>query len=384
MNGTLAILGASSRAAAQSATRAGIEAYAIDLFADQDLAVLCPAERIVRYPADFFSAIERVPNGPWIYTGGLENYPRLIERLAKKRRLWGNRGKALVRVRDPRELARAFAAAGFSFPASQFEVMATEPSGEWLLKRRRSSGGQSVRMIDARGISRLRGGEYLQQFIAGSPASAVFVMAGGRSVLLGSSRQIVARDWGLEPPFQYVGSVAPYEMDEPRLELLRSIGELVAAEFDLVGLVGIDFIDDGERLWPIEVNPRYTASVEVLERLLGAHFVAFHAEACERGTLPASPPKPQSGYYCGKAVVYAQRSYVAGGRFHELVRNENEDERWPRIADIPRCGQPIECGSPIVTVFADAVSLAEVDADLRRLAAEVIRSMDHESNESNE
>ena len=376
MKGMLAILGASSRAAAQSAARAGLEAHAIDLFADLDLAALCAAERIERYPADFLAAIERAADGPWMYCGGLENYPRLIERLAKKRHLWGNRGQELVRVRDPRELARVFAAAGFSFPATQFEPMANLGRSEWLLKRRRSSGGQSVRLVDAESISRLRRGDYLQQYIAGTPASAVFVMAGGRSVLLGASRQIVGRDWCLEPPFQYVGSIAPYDMSGPRLESLSSMGKLLAADFGLVGLVGIDFIDDGERFWPIEVNPRYTASVEVLERLSGAHCVAFHAEACDRARLPDSPPKPRSGRYCGKAVVYAQRRCIAQDRFHELVNNQNGDRLWPRITDVPHRDQVIESGQPVVTVFGETDLPASMNAALRQLASRVLDSLE--------
>src|SRR5262245_55333161 len=84
---TLILLGASVRAAAFSATRAGFRPYAIDRFADRDLAALGPAVKIVRYPTDFLSAIEAAPSAPWVYTGGLENHPRLVDRLARLRPL---------------------------------------------------------------------------------------------------------------------------------------------------------------------------------------------------------------------------------------------------------------------------------------------------------
>jgi hypothetical protein len=50
MGRSLTIVGASARAAAFSAARAGFEPYAIDHFADRDLAELCPAVRVERYP----------------------------------------------------------------------------------------------------------------------------------------------------------------------------------------------------------------------------------------------------------------------------------------------------------------------------------------------
>src|SRR6188474_2299573 len=111
----LILLGASVRAAAFSAIRAGFEPYAIDCYADRDLAAICPAVRIDHYPRDFLPALAAAPDAPWVYTGGLENYPRLIDRLAAVRPLWGNRGASLRTVRDPRQLAELAVAAGLRF-----------------------------------------------------------------------------------------------------------------------------------------------------------------------------------------------------------------------------------------------------------------------------
>src|SRR6266481_3262332 len=103
---SLIVLGASARAAAFSARRAGFQPYAIDLFADRDLAAICPAEKIRRYPYDFLVSLAAAPRAPWIYTGGLENFPRLVDLLATLRPLLGNPGSVLRQVRDPLRLAR--------------------------------------------------------------------------------------------------------------------------------------------------------------------------------------------------------------------------------------------------------------------------------------
>ena len=117
MTVSLTILGVSARAAASSARRAGYQPYSIDLFADCDTAALGPAIRIADYPAGFEAALANAPDCPWMYTGGLENYPDLVDRLASIRPLWGNTGDVLRRVRDPFSLSAAVRSWGFSFPA---------------------------------------------------------------------------------------------------------------------------------------------------------------------------------------------------------------------------------------------------------------------------
>ena len=84
---SLLILGASARAAAASAVRAGLAPRAIDLFADADLRAICSAAQVDDYPEGLFAAAIEAPAAPWMYTGGLENYPRLVDDLAARRPL---------------------------------------------------------------------------------------------------------------------------------------------------------------------------------------------------------------------------------------------------------------------------------------------------------
>src|SRR5687767_11650245 len=95
----LIILGASARAAAQSAARGGFAPYAADLFADEDLRACCPAVQVSDYPAGLEAAAREFPPGPWMYTGGLENHPALVDRIATQRPLWGNSGTVIRAVR---------------------------------------------------------------------------------------------------------------------------------------------------------------------------------------------------------------------------------------------------------------------------------------------
>src|SRR6202011_5823317 len=110
----LILFGASTRAAAGSALRAGLHAWCADLYADTDLRALCPVVRLSldRYPREFLCILEQAPPGPWMYTGALENRPKLVRQLAQIRPLWGNNADVLSVVRSPITLRGILRAAG--------------------------------------------------------------------------------------------------------------------------------------------------------------------------------------------------------------------------------------------------------------------------------
>ncbi len=74
----LLIFGASARAAAFSALRAKLLPWCADLFSDRDLQACCPSIRVpaASYPHAFVKLAAEDLRGPWMYTGGLENYPK--------------------------------------------------------------------------------------------------------------------------------------------------------------------------------------------------------------------------------------------------------------------------------------------------------------------
>jgi predicted ATP-grasp superfamily ATP-dependent carboligase len=98
--------------------------------------------------------------------------------------------------------------------------------------------------------------------------------------------------------------------------------------------------------WPIEVNPRWSASMELLERRANPPLFALHAEAC-LGRLPVAAPDRARGTV-GKAVVFARRDVT--------LRATRGWLRDPTVADVPHPGERIPRGRPICTVFASARS----------------------------
>jgi predicted ATP-grasp superfamily ATP-dependent carboligase len=377
---TLILVGASVRAAAFSAARAGYRPYSIDLFADCDLTALGPAVKIARYPADFFPAIEAAPSAPWIYTGGLENYPRLVDRLSQFRPLVGNRGDVLRKVRSPTQLMQTAREAGCQYPLTIFDATTAGEmddksrvqTSQWLVKPLRSSGGVGIRVATADDLIRLPRGCYLQRHIAGDSQSAVFVAAAGQAKFLGATKQLVGGDFGLSRPFLYAGSVGPIVLSDEDRARMHSLGNLLVDRFGLVGLFNIDFVRNEAGLWPLEVNPRYSASIEVLERACEFLFINLHVDACESGRLSDAVATKTSSC-AGKAVVYASTNGVVPEMLNELVNDWNTNSEWPGVADLPRVGERIRRGQPVVTVFAEGDSPGRLETELRRRVATIER-----------
>jgi predicted ATP-grasp superfamily ATP-dependent carboligase len=345
----LIIVGASVRAAAESALRAGFRPWCADLFADADLcaivpdAVRCPVEQ---YPTCLLRILSTAPRAPWIYTGALENHPRLIQKMAAVRPLWGNGAAALRLARSPFEVARILRDADLDAPAISPAGADLSRDCRWLRKPLAGSAGQGIEFADTANADNSR--HYYQQFIEGTPMSAVFVRAGPEVQLLGVTEQLIGVPWLNAPPFRYSGNIGPVALSTRLEQRLMRIGRAIGDGCGLLGLFGVDFVLDGDRPWVVEVNPRYTASVEVLELATGVSAIGAHSVAY--GSSPRARVPPQEGPVCGKAILYAKDRITFPG----LPPSEYPGARF---ADVPCQGEEIEAGWPILTLLAWAESI---------------------------
>ncbi|MCH8044062.1 MAG: ATP-grasp domain-containing protein [Planctomycetes bacterium] len=365
MSETLVILGGSVRAAAFSAQRSGFDPYCADCFADVDLAGRFQTTRVADYPDGLAAPAAEAPFGGWMYTGGLENCPELVDKIASKRTLYGNPGSILKRVRDPKRLVDALARGGLPYPAVNPTAVNLPRDGSWLRKHRRSTGGRLVQIWDPRTAAPRDDPDwYFQQRIAGRPVSAVYVSAGGQATLLGVTEQLAGTDWCNGKFFWYCGSLGPIQLDSPIRSIFEQIGNQLGYEFGLMGLFGVDAILADNVIWPVEVNPRYPASVEILERAMGIKAIEIHVDACRRGKLPELVTT-NSRRWSGKAVLYAKKDCVINDAFAQRVVAENHGTTWPAVADIPEVGKEIAATEPITTVLAECESREQLEQMLR-------------------
>lgn len=209
---------------------------------------------------------------------------------------------------------------------------------------------------------------YLQERIEGAPASVVFVSANGIAVPLGVSSQLIGDAAFGADGYRYCGNIlAPagdpvFEHDERVVDRACAIVSTVTASFDLVGVNGVDFIAAGGAAYPIEVNPRWSGSMELVERAYGVSVFAAHAAACASAQLPEFELREarRSRSAVGKAIVFAREQVKAGD-----TRSWLDD---PTVRDVPQPGERIAAGRPICTIFAEAADAAGCYAALVRRA----------------
>ena len=361
----LIVVGASVRAVAASAARAGWSVHAADLYADADLRATATTTTRVRvdsalpWPAGLESAITGFPVAPWLYTGALENHPDLVDRLARVRPLAGNDGDRLRAVRDPARLAAAVRAAGLMFPDTFADPTGLPVDGAFLVKPRASAGG--------RGVARWLGGcapadRVWQRFVPGRPWSVAFAMHDGVARTFAASRQLVGRRWCGTGGHAWCGAIdiAVATLPSGLRARLDRLGAALADHFGLVGIVGVDLVRDASGgLHVIEVNPRPTASLELAERATGESVVATHLAACGFAAPRAcgSPP-PRRRRVWAKAVVFADRTtpfdVPLAGALAALADRWADDDGWPPLADLAEPDTTIAAGGPALTVFAAA------------------------------
>ena len=357
----LLILGASARAAAFSARRAGMQPIAADLFADRDLRAIGPAHHVqaTTYPEGLADVAEALPRAPWIYTGALENHPEVVDRIARQRQLWGNDGQTLRAVRDPFAWGSALDRAGLPRPSARHFADGLPRDGSWLVKPLASAGGRGIVPLGPDGEATLDEPCYYQERIDGTSLSALFLAGQGGATLAGVTRQWIGRPGC---PFAYVGSLGPWPIAPSVRNRIAAMGRAIAAGFGLVGLFGVDLILRDGVPWPVEVNPRYTASVEVLELALGRPLLADHGLACDPASNTAVPPATRGPLRVGKLILFAPTRC----RFPAIApRIADDPYAIPRVGDVPEQGTRFEAGEPVLTLFDRGRS---VDACRLRLA----------------
>ena len=341
------ILGGSTRAAADSVRRAGWQPVCADIFADLDLQATAEVIPTRHYPDSFPEDVAQVQADGWFYTGALENHPDVIEqmlaRVPNAGPLWGSPPDPLKQVRDPFWLSEILRQ--HRLPTLDVVSQSTPPAldGGWLQKPLASAGGRLIRKWNRDAASNpFPELHYFQAPARGLGLSVMFRIDNGHPEWLGASQELDASPHSQPPTlYFYCGSFGPMETlpRQARGTLIRMARTLARHAPGLRGLVGLDFRLDGDSVWLTEVNPRYTASVEVLELASGRSFLNPEMTSGQPGHAVVV-----------KQILYASSTMTAPDLSDWLPGSDP----WqvPFLADIPVAGGRIESGWPICTVMA--------------------------------
>ncbi len=351
------ILGLSTRAIAESAVRGGNSVFTLDYFGDRDQRALVKnhslsrdyrlpfsAESLLKASSDLeFDAV--------LYTSNLENHPKVVRGLADRADVLGNGPGVLRRVRDWAVLREFCRQGSIPHPATLLpgeEKLATSEFN-WLHKPAYRGGGSGIRPWDGRLLNR---NFVLQAYVDGLPASAAFVADGKKGVVIGLTRQLIGHHEFGATGYCWCGNILPLPMEYDKsrcvLDGVAKMVSLLTRHFGLKGVGGIDIIisdgpDGRPRPFLVEINPRYTASMELIEWGYGLNIYSLHINAVN-GYLPEfSLTGHLDGPFFGKAIVFARNSII-------IPDTGGWSERGWR--DIPFPSDEIKKGRPVCTVFA--------------------------------
>jgi uncharacterized protein len=399
------VAGLSARAAVESAEWGGFRVRAVDWFQDRDTReavwrscvregvlpereFVPPCESWDRIAEAVSTMVATSPEGVIVPTGGVENHLDVLAAWSQTGRCAAGPVEAIRRVRDPEWLAECLAGGELAWPRTcgsrqdgrQYTVgdspASGDPMSEWLWKPLASGGGIGVRPVGAGETDAAPTlGAVRQRFVPGQACSVAFLAKETAIEWLGMSRQCCGIEQGAASPFGYVGNIEWRNAPIAVCEAVRDGAERIAREAGLTGLFGLDLVvDASHRPWLIEVNPRWTASLELYERRLGRSLLRDHLTAWGYVTndtvlapLPAIHAVPPD--CLGKWTVYANRPCVA--------TDPNDDVRLTAeidgglLADIPHPGTAFRAGDPVCTVLAGAVDERACRAELLRRAEQV-------------
>lgn len=386
------VIAYSARALAQAAVELGYEVTAVDAFRDQDTLDIASCTKVARWPQDIGASTCGVTCDAWLLGGGMEHSPQLLAQLARHAPILGptsNQLRQLRRLRYWQALAESIS--GLAWPRTRRSPSSLQTHAT-IFKPFKGSGGIAIGAVvqatDRHSDPQKPGQRgYWQEWVAGRSLGITLILSPSGVKYCGATESLSASVWPGPTPFVYRGSIGPVPLGSEQQAAVLEMGQRVGQELDYCGWLQADFIEgiDG-CLWLLEINPRWTAGMEVLHRCqrpgrpspLSQHLDAVgytrrsNDEAqISRNTHTAAATKSLGCRHFAKAILYAPRDVCLKRDFHEAVdrcRTRLASEitspfhstlgamdqcRW-NIADVPRCAQSdgltFRSGEPILTI----------------------------------
>jgi len=333
MTPSVLVMGFSTRHVAKSAHEAGYAVYAVDHFCDQDLSWYTRDRIRFEDLDDLPAAVEEMCSRhrvDWaVPTSGAEALPHGLPVL-------GTPPDAAARFLDKGKTQEFFESLGVPAPkvlqAGQYPAM---------IKPRSGSGGWRNRVVSSPAEEAAWRDEFggvesiFQEVVGGIPASVSCLADGkGNARAIAANRQILRGEGG--SAYGFCGSQTPF--DHPLAPRMMAYAEKIAASSGCRGSLGIDFVV-GEEPCAIEVNPRFQATLDTVERALAMNLFSAHARACQ-GVLPERVPDPVC--VSVRQILFAEKDCTVHGDLSSL---------FPAVSDIPWPGTSFEEGRAVVSVY---------------------------------
>ena len=405
----IAIVGFSARAAVQCAKRQGFEIIAVDLCSDRDLLSDCQKHYQLNDPNWPPALSASHPNVPILFTGGMENRIELVEQCQTNGLVLTPNASSLRAMRSLDNCAAWAVSCNLGWPATLRtidEIRSCDelfPGRKWLAKPFSSAGGIGItEWIRHEGDDHASfidpAKSFLQERLPGESIGVTFLSSNVGGAVVGATASWKSGSWNSEascvdgPIYAYQGSYGPISLSSELLAKLQRFATLVGAESGLLGLWQADFLLHDNELTLLEINPRWSASMDLLDVCNGIPLVQIH-HACvcdhlseERFSYVASQcfdqAKNARNTMLGKLIVYSPKSFVVTS----IQSDKWWTQRWScgmnfaakrfQFADIPNAGTSVAQGDPLLTVVVPGCSPEALMIELQRGRIEALDDLE--------
>lgn len=363
------VVGITVRPLVASACKAGLNVCAIDLFNDLDTQNYSYESLAVGFDGigldkdELFDSIETLDPSrklKVVYAGGFEHNPNQIAAVEENRVLLGNSATTVAKLIDIQQFSNATSALSIPTPEICFDRPKTY--GVWLEKRVGGSGGLQVKYASS-GYPVSSGEVYFEKFKTGRTITATVLATAKGAQVVGFSEQWCAEGHPVGD-FVYGGavSISQNDLHERLVDSIEKAANLLVWKFELLGLITLDTIVDGNEFWLLEINPRPGATFELHEG--NASFFSAHCDAFE-GKHRTLHSATLDGVFTAHSVIYASCAIQVP-----------PDWAWPEwVCDRAAASEPFEPGDPVCTACAEAGDSDAARALVRRRHRQISKTI---------
>ncbi len=346
--GYVLVVASSGRLLAQTARVAGFKPLVIDLFADQDTQhyaddfkqIISLAKQHLMPAVAYFIKTYQVDKV--VYGSGFEHHPESLCYLNSCLSLLGNTPEVFIDLHDKPAFFATIKHLAIPYPKVYFNK--PDEFGDWLIKPMRGQGGVGIKHYLGAEVA---ADSYWQRYQTGKQYSVLFLADGLHLQVVGfNSQWTTCLDDSRE--FMFSGIINACDLKTEQQSQVVDWLKILVPWFKLKGLNSLDFINDGDCSWLLEINPRPSASMQLYE----ADLFNRHVRA-SLGELTAELPTLSS--YTGYQVLYAQHDIMIPDGFI-----------WPEnCLDLPETGVICRTGQPICSIMSHKMQAHLVMSELQ-------------------
>jgi methenyltetrahydromethanopterin cyclohydrolase len=264
-----------------------------------------------------------------VYGSGFEHHLDSLAFLEKHFIVLGNSLSTFSSIQNTRLFFSKLQQLNIPHPDVIFQP--TKPNRNGLIKPIQGEGGLGIKSFIKN--TKIPDQYYWQQYITGTPMSALFIANNTEAKIYGFHKQWLSKI--KDQHFIFSGVMSQPELNPELTKKIHNWINALVNEFSLQGINSLDFILNNQGCYVLEINARPSASMQLYQTNLFSEQV----DSTLKGII--MPREIQTDYH-GYKIVYSESKIMV-----------NKHIKWPSwIVDIPTIGSTIHTGMPICSIIA--------------------------------